>query len=235
VTLPETDGPSQPQAPSPTTSPSVPVLTTMPSSTPQIPDETGTPSLAPQESETIGPSSLPTLSISPSLSPQVNETVAPTAEPSMSLSPSSEPPVLETETPSLVLSMSPSMTPTAVPSQSTSCEDIPRATALIDALLEVTDAEILISSETPQGKAGTWLLISDPASVDPCTYPTLLQRYALATLYFATEGDDWIDNTEWLLGEHECNWEKVSCDESLETTELMLGTSILDAHHFSAP
>jgi hypothetical protein len=215
--------------------------------------------LSPQANDTIVPTAEPSISSSPSSAPSVLEMETPSFVPSRSpsatptinltLTPTQSPPANSTAAPSQSnVTSAPTQSPTTNSSEgtsqpssmpsvnsTTSCEDLPRATALIEALVVVTDAEILINSETPQGKAGFWLLNADPASVDPCTYPTLLQRYALATLYFATEGDNWIDNAEWLLGEHECNWTKVSCDETLETTDLMLGTSILDAHHFSAP
>ena len=90
-------------------------------------------------------------------------------------------------------------------------------------LLEVTDGDILFDEDSPQGQARVWLLDTDPANVDPCTYSTLHQRYALATFYYATRGDEWIDNTEWLKGFHECDWTKVTCDESFMLTELVIG------------
>jgi hypothetical protein len=91
-------------------------------------------------------------------------------------------------------------------------------------LANVTEEEILLDPETPQGQARQWLIDTDPASVDPCTYATLNQRYALATVYYSTNGDNWIDNSEWLLGQHECDWAKVSCDDDLMLTQLELGT-----------
>jgi hypothetical protein len=94
---------------------------------------------------------------------------------------------------------------------------------MTEKLLEVTDEDILLDADTPQGQARLWLIDSDPTNVDPCTYITLHQRYALATLYYASNGDEWIDNTEWLQGQHECDWTKVSCDASLMLTELVIG------------
>jgi hypothetical protein len=49
----------------------------------------------------------------------------------------------------------------------------------------------------------------------------MVTRYALATLYFATNGDNWVqcgrDSTncdvtqEWLTAENECDWYAIEC------------------------
>ena len=64
--------------------------------------------------------------------------------------------------------------------------------------------------DSPQRAALDWLL-SDPL-VD--TYPELVieQRYALATLYHSTDGDNWRINTDWLDQElSECKWLGIVC------------------------
>lgn len=57
---------------------------------------------------------------------------------------------------------------------------------------------------SPQGKAYAWL-VQDTKGV---YYPPrrILQRYAMATLYYATFGDAWLANDFWLSSESECNW-----------------------------
>ena len=58
---------------------------------------------------------------------------------------------------------------------------------------------------TAQAQAYQWLL-EDPFA-ETYTDARLLQRFALATLYFATNGDDWYNATNWVSYElHECEW-----------------------------
>ena len=90
-------------------------------------------------------------------------------------------------------------------------------------LSEVTDPAVLVDPSTPQGQARLWLLNDDPAAVDPCTYPTLHQRYALSTFFYSMNGEDWINNTSWLEGEHECNWTHLVCDPNEMLEEMELG------------
>ena len=56
---------------------------------------------------------------------------------------------------------------------------------------------------SPQGKAWKWLM-SHP-KLD--SQPFLTERFALASLYFATNGTNWKNNDNWLnVTEHICNW-----------------------------
>jgi Leucine rich repeat len=57
---------------------------------------------------------------------------------------------------------------------------------------------------SPQSEALLWLESSSNSAVT--TEESYLQRYALATLYLATNGDEWIDNTSWLTNTNECSW-----------------------------
>jgi hypothetical protein len=91
-------------------------------------------------------------------------------------------------------------------------------------LIEVTDESILTDPNTPQGMAFRWLLDDDPLQVNPCTYETLLQRYALATFIFSTtESSPWDEDTDWLSGEFECNWFNVTCAGGELVTRIFLG------------
>ena len=61
--------------------------------------------------------------------------------------------------------------------------------------LYTSDSPIFFNATTPQYKAFNWLVKSDnfkdPKSgwIDPADNPTILQRYILAVLFFATEGE----------------------------------------------
>jgi hypothetical protein len=39
------------------------------------------------------------------------------------------------------------------------------------------------------------------------------QLYALASIYFATDGDNWVYTYEWLENLDECSWYGVDCDD----------------------
>lgn len=57
---------------------------------------------------------------------------------------------------------------------------------------------------SPQSKALTWL--EGNGNID--NYPDWrkIQRHTLATFYYSTNGDGWIERDGWLTVEHECDW-----------------------------
>lgn len=74
--------------------------------------------------------------------------------------------------------------------------------------LAPTSRAALNDTESPQGKALEWLAHEDERQVDPTEDPlSLVQRYALAQLYFATGGPThWRDKMNFLNESHECDW-----------------------------
>jgi len=100
---------------------------------------------------------------------------------------------------------------TTVPTSFPNCDGLNRGEAMTEILSEITSEDLLRDNATPQGLAYTWILLEDPLRVDPCTYPTVMQRYSLAVFYFSTTGTDWTTSTGWLSGESECSWFGVSC------------------------
>lgn len=92
-----------------------------------------------------------------------------------------------------------------------------REAYLLDILSAVTDTSLLLDPATPQGQAFSWI-VSDPLMFDPCVYPTIEQRYGLATFFFGTSGSLWIDNTDWIGGVVECQWFGITCDTMTNTT-----------------
>ena len=54
-------------------------------------------------------------------------------------------------------------------------------------------------------------------------------RFALATFYYALDGDDWVDDMNFLSNFHECNWasdtsdQGVMCNDDQELISLMFG------------
>eukprot|EP00797_Seminavis_robusta_P033458 Sro777_g200981.3 (445) ;mRNA; r:8956-10435 len=88
-------------------------------------------------------------------------------------------------------------------------------------LPDYTVDAIIEYPRSPQSKAYEWL-VSNKTKL--ATYPKwrMTQRFALATFFFSTRGDFWVNHHGWLDREfHECNWEQQSynlycmqCDDS---------------------
>ena len=103
------------------------------------------------------------------------------------------------------------------PTQDSGCD---REEVLKETLQKVTDASILNDESTPQGKAYVWMLEGDEAEIDPCNYPTVEQRFALATFFYSTDGSSWENSDGWLTGSNECSWAGISCNGNGAVNEL---------------
>jgi hypothetical protein len=57
---------------------------------------------------------------------------------------------------------------------------------------------------TPQNNALNWL--ANNTNMDTYSDAKKIQRYALATLFFSTNGASWNDNSTWMSDEDECGW-----------------------------
>jgi hypothetical protein len=74
--------------------------------------------------------------------------------------------------------------------------------------------------DSPQYRAAVWAANEAPIGLSGDD-PRMVSRYALATFYFATNGDDWIQcgrgstscdaSREWLTAENECEWYAIEC------------------------
>lgn len=115
-------------------------------------------------------------------------------------------------------------------SPGTACEDMTRRDALMMTAEQVTDRATLMDPSTPQAQAYLWLLDDDGAQIDPCSYPTPLQRYILVTFYFATGGESWETSNGWLSADGECIWQGLNCNGSGGVTRLELRKSIPIPH-----
>mmetsp|Transcript_34133 Transcript_34133/g.82115 ORF Transcript_34133/g.82115 Transcript_34133/m.82115 type:complete len:610 (+) Transcript_34133:746-2575(+) len=175
-----------------------------------------------------------------SMSPVPTSTPKPTSTTSApSIAPQSAPtPEVPTTTAptSSETSPEPTSTPTTMAPQQTpapsidNCENIPRQEAIAELIRPYTPIESLVF-DSPQGEAFRWIVAADPAQVDPCTDPSqVVQRYALATIYYATDGDSWTSSTAWLTGANECDWEGVVCSTSSDenvVNQLLLSSNNL--------
>jgi Leucine-rich repeat (LRR) protein len=64
-------------------------------------------------------------------------------------------------------------------------------------------------STSPQSKALKWL--ANNAELESYENFKRLQRFALATFYYATGGENWMDNDGWLSDNAECTWGTLAC------------------------
>jgi hypothetical protein len=83
---------------------------------------------------------------------------------------------------------------------------------------------------SPQSQARRWLLFEDTLWLSPISsfkIERIIQRYALATFYFSTDGpNSWKDNN-WMDGD-ECSgnfWDGISCNENDEIRAIAFGKS----------
>ena len=134
---------------------------------------------------------------------------------------------ITTNMPSIELSTSPttSFSPSRAPKTRNEIEMI---------LTSVSSLDALNAEGTYQNKAFSWLLetFSFPSETDDYQ---IKQKYILASLYFATGGENWTHKYNFLSPDmHECTWKGSEtgllsgvqlCNDDLQITKLSLGTS----------
>ena len=174
----------------PTESPSTQQLSDSPSSVP-----TGYPSMSPAPPRE--PSSAP-VSTAPTRSP-TTPVIAPTPAPEstavrVTKSPTQKPISAPTLRPTIRQTVSPTQKP-STPSSGLS--------TFLDSLPSSTKTRIKVSSSA-QARAFSWLESSP--NVETFSNSRLLQRFVLATFYFSTKGETWIEKGGWLTSANECTW-----------------------------
>lgn len=114
---------------------------------------------------------------------------------------------------------SPSFVPSAVPTPASHNSEL--FTLLESASFDAGAA--MSVTHSPQNRAFLWL--SDNANLNSYTNSKKIQRYALATLYYATSGDNWADNTWWLSDEDECIWFNKQVQTGYQACEITTSSS----------
>lgn len=71
-----------------------------------------------------------------------------------------------------------------------------------------------LSLDSPQATALAWLM--NHTNFDSFSFNRLIQRYALATIYYSTSGDLWTNSNQWLSDTDECSWYPENSDEGAE-------------------
>lgn len=147
------------------------------------------------------------------MQPTENPTVEPTSSPTDS--PTSSP----TSQPTIRATMLPTLSPTFASTPNNRAMRVINPVALFNGI-EFEDPE------SYQSKALAWL---ESSNLDPFNDDELVQRYALATIYYATNGVvtsftnmslgegvvfPWNNETNWLSDESECTWARMTCNET---------------------
>jgi Leucine-rich repeat (LRR) protein len=205
----------------PSSSPSIPrtvapslALTTGPSLAPTVgpslaptADPTVVPTAGPSLAPTAGPTVVPTAG--PSLAPTAGPTVVPTADPS--LAPTAGSTVVPTVGPSSAPTLLPSPTPVSDPTIAPSVRLTSSPTLSVEQMLfnflesVALDGGVSLNDpSSPQFAAYEWL--AGNADLRSYSEEQIIQRYVLATFYFSTGGDGWLENSLWLSNEDECMW-----------------------------
>jgi hypothetical protein len=105
------------------------------------------------------------------------------------------------------------LAPTSAPTLS------PEALSDLLASLSSDKGEALSTSSTPQSKAFNWL-VTNNTNLGTFSKELIIQRYALATLFFSTNGDSWFNNAFWLDSDEECSKWGVSCTNTSSVSQL---------------
>ena len=117
----------------------------------------------------------------------------------------------------LGIMLRPEYEPTPTPPEPAPPEPTLLPEVLGDLLSSVSSdgGKALRNTSTPQNKAFNWLA-ANKANLGTYTNIIIIQRYALATLYFSTNGDNWRDNAFWLDDDTECRWhpEHLNCTDA---------------------
>jgi hypothetical protein len=140
----------------------------------------------------------------------------------------------------------PTVTPTVTPIQSPAPTKAPTAapTACLDCRLteillqkEVSDAEALQDESSPQFQALRWLANNDTAVLDLDSTPPviLVERYVLAMLYFATSGEGWEDQRNFLSGRSVCEWNDGSRGAICNEDDLFVYLDLSKSTHEEVP
>jgi len=98
--------------------------------------------------------------------------------------------------------------PTSPPTDTPTLFSLDRSSviALIQSRLPSTTFD---NPESAQSQALEWVL-NDELSKSGISADQIVQRFALATLYFSTDGTFWSGSTKWLEPVDECTWAESS-------------------------
>jgi hypothetical protein len=94
----------------------------------------------------------------------------------------------------------------------------------------VSNPVVGLTPGSPEWWARMWLDQEDGYIACPGNVRDTVERYVLALLYYATQGDAWVScstgdlscEKRWLSDEHHCDWYGVSCDTTQQVTKVVV-------------
>lgn len=101
------------------------------------------------------------------------------------------------------VSPAPTLMPSASPSMSPTTADFTGLVAFL-ANASLDDGAALQVSTSPQYRAAQWLFNNE--NLSEYAESQRIQRYALAVVYYSTNGQNWLQKTDWMSDEPECDW-----------------------------
>eukprot|EP00978_Attheya_sp_CCMP212_P024644 scaffold77764_cov48-Attheya_sp.AAC.2 len=135
--------------------------------------------------------------------------------------------VFNTESPSPMPSSVPSTSPSAAPSSI-------GFVGVMNAVSNITSMELFLDQSSPQYKAAKYMADEDPNGIRPVNDSRFLQRYALATFFFSTNGESWKrcnpgnlcpgTFSTWLSDSDECDWMGIFCNDDKFLIQINIGT-----------
>jgi hypothetical protein len=209
------------------------------------------PSYHPSVQVSESPSDVP--SYHPSAQDSEYPSDVPSSHPSAQVSdfpsdvPSQNPAYAEPGFPTITVSEFPSNVPSALFYPLSGCQSSGARRSQILALLEShADPTAIHNHSTPQGMATAWLIHQDPLHLCPgdTTSRQLLQRWALAVLYYTTNGDAWTScsangsggcgsiapfdqsQSSFLSAASECSWAGINCTHNRVTKIELINNSL---------
>jgi Leucine-rich repeat (LRR) protein len=96
-----------------------------------------------------------------------------------------------------------------------------------DQLLDLYYPGVTLDETSSEYQAVTWLALQDSRKLPIEDTWDLAERLALAALYFATNGNEWNNDSGWLSGSSQCDWRGVSCNSEDRATRLDLSNNNL--------
>lgn len=92
---------------------------------------------------------------------------------------------------------------------------------------EVALSVVLEDPTSPQFKALQWIASDDAHKVPVDDVDHILQRFALAVLFYSTGGENWTDAFEFLRPSHECTWSgALLCNKTTITGIVLVGNEL---------
>ena len=178
---------------------------------------TQTPHPSPQPTHSLRPSTSPTHSLEPSTQPSSQPTPLPSSNPSTQPTRSAHP--------------SPQPTISAPPSLPYYFTYAARLSRFHNITIDLDMEDINGNPSSPQVKAMMHLSSWNPSG-SVLFHVRTLERYLLAVIYYATNGNDWNHRNRWLTNQHIYSWYGVSCRihmrNSMRVQTLQLGMCVCD-------